>query len=68
MTKFKTLSKRQIEELIEEAWLGEDEAEALRLMAKGMSRVQMSMCMGLSERTIDRRIKTIKTKINNIGK
>lgn len=57
------LTKQEYEELKEKLMLNEELSKILELKIRGYSRVQMAMELHLSERTLDRRIKTLKKKI-----
>lgn len=59
-------SKSDLESFIENGLLTEDEAKVLRLCYAGKSRVQISIILNVSVPTIDRIIKRIKRKYNNI--
>ena len=59
-------NKSDLEAFIENGLLTEDETKVLRMCYAGKSRVQISIALNVSVPTIDRTIKRIKKKYNNI--
>ena len=59
-------TKADLEAFIENGLLTEDEAKVLRLCYAGKSRIQISILQNVSVPTIDRTIKKIKKKYNNM--
>lgn len=60
------LSKEQSEEYKDKMNLTEDETKIFDMLAKNYSVVKIADSMKMSTRTVDRRIKNIKTKMNAI--
>lgn len=60
------LSKEQSEEYKSKMNLTEDEEKIFDMLTKNYSVVKMASVMQMSTRTVDRRIKSIREKINNL--
>ena len=60
------LTKEEYEKIIDKCMFNEELTKILELRIKGESRTQISMKLNLSERTVDRRIRTIKNKIKKV--
>lgn len=61
------LSKKQAEELKSKMNLSDDESKVFDMLVKNYSIVKISDMLKMSTRTVDRRIKNIKIKMENIG-
>lgn len=59
-------TKDEYEFLVDKCMFNEELAKILKLRIKGYSITQISMKLNLSERTVDRRIRTIKNKIKKV--
>lgn len=57
-----------VEEFIKEAMLSEEEIAILRTRVAGWSRTKQSMELNMSLQTVDRIIKTLKLKYDNVQK
>ena len=68
MSKQVPWNKLIVETFITEAMLSEDEEMILRTRVAGWSRVQQSEKLGMSLSTVDRIIKTLKEKYDNVQK
>lgn len=60
------LSREQSEEYKNKMNLTEDEEKIFDMLTKNYSVVKMASVMQMSTRTVDRRIKSIREKINNL--
>lgn len=60
------LSKEQSEEYKNKMNLTEDEEQVFDMLTKNYSVVKIAGIMQMSTRTVDRRIKSIREKINNL--
>lgn len=60
------LSKEQSEEYKNKMNLTEDEEQIFDMLTKNYSIVKIASVMQMSTRTVDRRIKSIREKINNL--
>lgn len=60
------LSKEQSEEYKNKMNLTEDEEQIFDMLTKNYSVVKIASIMQMSTRTVDRRIKSIREKINNL--
>lgn len=60
------LSKKQTEAYKESMNLSSDEEEVFDMLAKNCSITKIANTLKMSTRTVDRRIKSIKAKIENI--
>lgn len=56
-------SSREYEYFLSKCPFTDEEIEILKLKRKGKSNIAISISMGLSERTVGRRIKSIQNKI-----
>lgn len=56
-------SSKEYQHLIEVCPFTDEELEVLRLRRKGKSRIEISMLLNISDRTVDRRISSIVKKI-----
>lgn len=65
--KFSELTNIEIEKILKDCNLTEDETEIFVLSSKGKSITEISYYCSVSERTVNRKIKKIKEKINKIG-
>jgi len=60
--------QRIVEEFVRRALLSEEEQWLLRSRIGGMSRSQQAEHLGLSDRSVDRRIRQLKTKYDHAQK
>jgi DNA-binding CsgD family transcriptional regulator len=67
LMKFSELTNIEIEKILKDCNLTEDETEIFVLSSKGKSITEISYYCSISERTVNRKIKKIKEKINKIG-
>lgn len=65
--KFSELTNIEIEKILKDCNFTEDETEIFVLSSKGKSIAEISYYCSISERTVNRKIKKIKEKINKIG-
>lgn len=68
MSKQVPWNKLIVETFIEEAMLTEDEEMILRTRVAGWSRIKQSEKLGMSLSSVDRIIKTLKEKYDNVQK
>ena len=66
MNEIKEYTKPEMEYILENANLTESEEEVFKLRAKGKSIVYIGIELGLSDRTVNNRIKHIRSKIHRI--
>lgn len=59
-------TKDEYEMIIDKCMFNEELSKILELKIKGYSIVQIAMKMNMSERTVNRRVKQIKTKIMKV--
>ena len=59
-------TKSEYEHLKEELMLNEEMAKILEMKIKGESNTKMAYALNISERTLSRRIKTLKKKIMKV--
>lgn len=59
-------TKEEYEMIIDKCMFNEELSKILELKIKGYSIVQIAMKMNMSERTVNRRVKQIKTKIMKV--
>lgn len=64
--KLSKLTKPELEEILENANLTEDEQIVFDLLSKGKTITEISLEISVCERTVNRRIKKIKNKINRL--
>jgi DNA-binding CsgD family transcriptional regulator len=67
LMKFSELTNIEIEKILKDCNFTEDETEIFVLSSKGKSITEISYYCSISERTVNRKIKKIKEKINKIG-
>lgn len=65
MTKF-NFTKDEVEYFIDKCMLNEELTEILKMLNMDYSRVQISMKLNISTRTLDRRIQLLKKKIKKV--
>lgn len=64
--KFSQLTKPELEEILKNANFTEEEAEIFNLLSQGKSITEIALHMSLCNRTINRKIKNIKVKIERL--
>ena len=62
-----SLTKPELEEIVKNANFTDDEQKIFELLAKDKSITQMANSLCVCERTINRRIKNIESKISKVG-
>ena len=65
--KFSELTKPELEEILKNANFTEEELEVFNLLSQGKSITEISLRMSVCERTINRKIIKIKSKISKLG-
>lgn len=65
--RFSKLTKPELDYLLENANFTEEEEKIFRMLSKGRSRSQVGLEISVSDSTIDRRIRDIKSKIARVG-
>lgn len=65
--RFSKLTKPELDYLLENANFTEEEEKIFRMLSKGKSRSQVGLEISVSDSTIDRRIRDIKSKIARVG-
>lgn len=65
--RFSKLTKPELDYLLENANFTEEEEKIFRMLSKGKSRSQVWLEISVSDSTIDRRIRDIKSKIARVG-
>lgn len=65
--RFSKLTKPELDYLLENANFTEEEEKIFRVLSKGKSRSQVGLEISVSDSTIDRRIRDIKSKIARVG-
>ncbi len=61
-----SLTRAEVERLRQECNFNDEELAVYNLRVRNKSNVQISFELGMSERTVDRRVKSIKHKISKI--
>ena len=64
--KFSKLTRPEFEEILKNANFTEEEAEIFNLLSQGKSITEIALYMSLCNRTINRKIKNIKVKIERL--
>ena len=59
-------TKEEYEHIKEKAMLNDELSKILEMKIKGYSNVQIAMALNLSDRTFDRRLKSLKKKIMRV--
>lgn len=62
------LTREIVDEFVREAMLNDDEELIIRTRAAGWSRQQQAMKLNVSLQSVDRMIKRLKTKYDNVAK
>lgn len=65
--KFSELTKPELDRIIENANFTEEEKRIFKLLTRGKTITEIAMCISTSDRTINRKIKKIKGKIERLG-
>lgn len=65
--KFSELTKPELDKIIENANFTEEEKRIFKLLAKGKTITEIAMSVSASDRTINRKIKKIKEKIERLS-
>ncbi len=65
--RFSKPTKPELDYLLENANFTEEEEKIFRMLSKGKSRSQVGLEISVSDSTIDRRIRDIKSKIARVG-
>lgn len=65
--KFSELTKPELEKIIENANFTEEEARIFKLLTRGRTITDIAICMSASDRTVNRKIKKIKEKIERLN-
>lgn len=62
-----SLTKPELERLTNECNFSDDEQEVFDMLSRNKSTLEISFKLGLSKRTTDRRIESIKRKVDKIN-
>lgn len=62
-----SLTKPELERLTKECNFSDDEQEVFDMLSRNRSTLEISFKLGLSKRTTDRRIESIKRKVDKIN-
>jgi DNA-binding NarL/FixJ family response regulator len=64
--KFSELTKPELEHIIENANFTEEELRIFKLLSQGRSITEIAMRLSVCDRTVNRKINKIKSKINKL--
>lgn len=64
--KFSELTKSELEHIIENANFTEEELRIFKLLSQGRSITEIAMRLSVCDRTVNRKINKIKSKINKL--